>query len=297
MFAGTWREGQGGLLGAEALHGEVAGVVERVLGELAAGAHAQGLGLAGHGLDADAAVALGEGGGDGLGGGAREVDAQVDGGRLGDGLRAGQRALGADLLDHASGEPAGDRPAQGQGLEGLAARRTSRRARRPRGRPRRAPPARGHAARRSGSNSWRSAWACGDRHVGGAAELTQLEHREAQQLAQAGAQARGLVGEGVDHRVEAGAVAQHAVDQEASPGRGRGGRGRRSTPAGARRARGSKNPRAGRADAGSGWRDRGGSGRARAGFLARARGRVTPRFLVIVWRMPANSPRLALLTS
>ena len=50
--------------------------------------------------------------------------------------------------------------------------------------------------------------------MGGAAELSQLEHGEAQQLAQAGAQARGLVGEGVDHRVEAGAVAQHAVNQQ-----------------------------------------------------------------------------------
>jgi hypothetical protein len=49
MFSGTWPESQGGLLRAEALHREVAAVIERVLGQLAAGAHAQGLGLAGDG--------------------------------------------------------------------------------------------------------------------------------------------------------------------------------------------------------------------------------------------------------
>jgi hypothetical protein len=52
MFSGTWREGQAGLLRAEALDGEQALAVERVVGELAAAAHAEGLGLAGDGLDA-----------------------------------------------------------------------------------------------------------------------------------------------------------------------------------------------------------------------------------------------------
>jgi hypothetical protein len=78
LFSGTWREGQGSLLRAEALHREVTGVVERVLVELAAGADAQGLGLARDGLDAGAGVGAADGLGDDLGGGAREVDAEID---------------------------------------------------------------------------------------------------------------------------------------------------------------------------------------------------------------------------
>jgi hypothetical protein len=54
----------------------------------------------------------------------------------------------------------------------------------------------------------------GDRHVGRAAELSQLEHGDPQQLAQAGAQALGLVGEGVDHGVEASPMAEHPVDEQ-----------------------------------------------------------------------------------
>jgi hypothetical protein len=49
--------------------------------------------------------------------------------------------------------------------------------------------------------------------VGGTAELPQLEHRDAQQLAQLGAQALRAGRDGVDVRVEAGPVTQHAVHE------------------------------------------------------------------------------------
>lgn len=212
MFSRTWREGQAGLLRAEALDGEQALAVERVVGELAAAAHAEGLGLARDGLDLGAGVGGADGLGDGVGGGAGEVDAEVDGRRLGEGLRAGEGAFGAELFNYSAGVPAGQRPAQGERVERLA---------------------RGEALVEGGAvavdpgehglheATQGAAWVelvaqglgLGDRHVGGTAELPQLEHRDAEQLAQLGAQAVRAGRDGVDVRVEPGPVTQHAVHE------------------------------------------------------------------------------------
>lgn len=210
MFSGTWREGQGGLLGAEALDGEQALAVERVVGELAAAAHTEGLGLVGDGLDVGARVGGADGLGDGVGGGAGEVDAEVDGRRLGEGPGAGEGAFGAELFNYSAGVPAGQRPALGEGVERLASGEALVEG--------------GAVAVDPGEHGLHEAaegaarvelvaqgLGLGDRHVGGTAELPQLEHRDAQQLAQLGAQAIGTGRDGVDVRVEPGPVTQHAV--------------------------------------------------------------------------------------
>ena len=212
MFAGTWREGQGGLLGAEALDGEEALAVERVVGELAAAADAEGLGVVGHGLDLDAGVGGAEGLGDRVGGGAGEVDAEVDGRGLDEGHGAGEGAFGAELFNYSSGVPAGQRPAQGEDVERLAGGEALVEG--------------GAVAVDPGEHGLDEATqgaarvelvaqglGLGDRHVGGAAELPQLEHGHPQELAQVGAEALGTLGDRVDVGVEPGPVTQHAVDE------------------------------------------------------------------------------------
>jgi hypothetical protein len=183
------------------------------VGEFAAGADAQGLWLAVDELDLDAGVGGAELLGDGLGGGAGEVDAEVDGRRGGEGEGAGEGALGAELLDHATGEPAGDRPAQGEGLERLAGGELGVEGLAvavDRGEHRLHQPAQGAL----GVELLAHRLGLGDRHVGRAGQLAQLEGGDPQQLAQAPADALGLVGGRVDQGVEAGPVAQHPVDQD-----------------------------------------------------------------------------------
>lgn len=212
MLPGTWREGQGGLLRAEALDREHALAVQRVARQVAAAAHAQGLGLAGHELDADAGVVGAQGLGDGLGGGAREVDAEVDGGRRGEGLGAGEGAVGAELLNYSAGVPARQGPAQGEGVEWLGRGELVVEG--------------GAVAVDAGEHGLHEApegaagvellaqrLGLGDRHVRRAAELPQLEHGDAEQLAQLGAEPLGSLGDGVDVGVEPGTVSQHAVDE------------------------------------------------------------------------------------